>query len=175
MARIGTPAEEHILKTLSAFEPMALKEYAAEAGIQTSAAFERLKRLWDRKAIYIHHWEHGPAGPLVPYYAIGCLPDAPKIERRCKSESARNFRRKLAANDPGRLKQYAKNSQKARDQRYATDPEYAAKIRTYKAEWARKKFGHKPMSMRRTDQMAEIAMQIGSTWFFEQRKWKKAA
>lgn len=171
--RIGTPAEEHILKTLSYCEPMCLQDYIIEAGVNKPTGFERLKRAWDKKIIYVHHWEHGPAGPIVPYFAIGCLPDAPKIKRKDKNACCRAWRAKTKISNPERLKAMELRSREKFKERCANDPKYAQKKRDQKIAWARKKFGYQPKSIK--ESLPDLAMSIGSTWFFTQRKYRKAA
>lgn len=134
--------EESVLQTLSAFEPLTYRDYAAIAGIDLKAAFERVRRLWDQKVLHVVRYERGRSGKPVPHYGIGNAPDAPKPDPLPMAEKVAKYQ----ASEKGQ-----KALAKARRRRYArekemrqTDPVWAEKTRHYGREWSRKKYGHKP-------------------------------
>lgn len=166
--RIGTPGEEAVLIHLSQFEPASHLDHAEKHGLKATSAFERMRRVWDKKAIYIHHWERNwQGGPLLPFYAIGSLPDAPKIAPIPKAESNRKAMAKVSKEVK---KRNARRSGEQRKERMKVDPAYRAKINNYRSAWARKKFGHAMSERKKEEFLNLIAMQFGNTWRFSTRR-----
>lgn len=156
--------EEEVLLHISMFEPITYQDHAEMFGIKLNAAHNRISRMWDKKLIHIVKWERNLGGGLpMPYYALGCLPDAPKPKAISHTEASRNYRQNC---DKVKEKERRQKSSRTRNERIKNDPEYGEKWRAYKRDWLRKKFGYQPMELKQDKWLSEIAMQMGCTWYF---------
>ena len=161
LTRIGNPAQEAVLRHLSEFEPLSHQDYAELTGMKPTGAFARLRQAWDKKLVYIHSWKRGFAGAPVPLYAIGSLPDAPKMETLTKTEASQRYR---AKKDAAVLYAKGRKWTEMRQLKMDSDPEYRKRITEYRREWARRKFGYAPKSLTCPKQLQAIAEQFGITW-----------
>lgn len=135
-------SHEHVLRALSAFEPMSVREYAENFGIDNKAAFERMRRMWDAKLLHVAEYRRQRSGPPTPAYAIGNLPDAERPKPVAVSEKVAKYQaseKGKATTAKCRKRQRAKHKR-----RMESDLAYAEAKRAYQRLWSQKKHGHKP-------------------------------
>lgn len=160
----GGDAPEHVLRTLSEFEPLSYRAYADLAGLSDKAAFERLRHMWDAGMLHVAYYERGRSGKPIPHYAIGRLLDAPKPGRMSNTEKVRRYQ----ATEKGRaaMTRVKQRQRKQHKERLRTDSAYAELHRAKQRQWVRNRHGFEPRALRNRDQQATVAMQLGNTWFF---------
>jgi hypothetical protein len=161
---------EHILRTLSEFEPMSALQYAEITGLKWKAAHNRLVKAWDEKLIHIARRDRRN-GAHRPYYAIGSVPDAEPLEKITAAESTRKYKKtaKGIASE--------KRAQRVAAERYKairrSNTPAAENLREYGRNRERRIYGHQPRVFRNREALDEIAMQFGITWRF--RKTRRMA
>jgi predicted ArsR family transcriptional regulator len=144
MKRQYQSAEQHMLETLSAYSPMSYRDYAELTGASEDAAFERLRRLWNKKVLFIAGYQPTKGGRPLPLYAIGALPDELKPKAKTTTERTSAYEKKLLAEGGARLKKQRAKRQKRHKYRMRTDPVYAESVRKRQAAHRRKVMGYQP-------------------------------
>lgn len=134
--------QEHVLLTLSEFSPMGHRAYAELFGLHPAAAFERLRRMWDARQLYVERYERNTSGKPVPFYAIGSLPDAIPPEALPVSEKVRKYQ--ATPKGQAMVKKARKRHDARIKKRRETDPSYAEAQRAYQRQWSQRKYGHQP-------------------------------
>lgn len=172
--QFGTPAEERLIKLLSEFEPLSHHDVMALEGLKSTAAVNRLKTAWDKKLIYIASYEKAHNGARIPYYALGALPDVERPAPIKRSELRKAWVQRVKKNDRAKYDAMIRRADERKRERIDTEPGFAESLRSYRAEWARKKTGGAAQVFRSRASLDEIAMQFGITWRFQKTKRKAA-
>ncbi len=171
----GMPAEEAVLKLLSEYEPISHLDLMEYCHLKITAATERLKRLWDRKVIYISGWKRNTNGGLpIPFYSIGSLPDVPRPKALLSKDMRKDWVERLKVERPEKYRSMINDSASRRRKRAENDPNFAKKLRTYKSDWARNKRGGIPRAFILQANLDSVAIQFGITWRFQKTRRKAA-
>ena len=124
---LKTSTEESVLRLLSEFEPLTHRDLQKLVGCTQKAAFERMRRLWDRKLIHIVGHERQAQSIPLPLYAIGSLPDAPRPPRIPLGERVAKYQK--TAKGIAALKRSRKLAVAKKRKLRESDPAYAEKLR----------------------------------------------
>ena len=158
---------------LSEFSPLSVQDVMRLNGVSKQAAAYRLKRLWDRKILYIASWQRGVGrGAPSPAFAIGGLPDAVRPQPLTQKEMKAKWL--LKPESKAIIARQSAKSNARNVERRKKDPAFAEATRKAQREWLRKKHGYQPIDFRRTKFLDEIAMQFGITWRFEKTQRRAA-
>ncbi len=83
---------EHLLHSLSCFQPMSYIEYSELSGITLSSSNNRFIKAKSMKLIHIDHFIRNSPGQPIPYYSIGFCPDAKRPTPLTTKEKSAAYR-----------------------------------------------------------------------------------
>ncbi len=128
------------------------------------------KRLWDMKVIHITKWERQQHGPHMPYYALGCLPDAERLKAYTGDEINARNRHKYKTQRTEVYKEINKRAYERKKRYFAENPDKKERNTQQRKEWAIKRFNRKPQALKSIAMLDEVAFQFGITWRFRSKK-----
>lgn len=100
-----TPTDD-LLRAQLKRSPMDAVELAAKAGVSERAAMERIRRMHERREVYVKSWERfSPGGCPSRIWALGDKPDAP---RPVAATGAEKWQRRMTAMKKDRPAEYAR-------------------------------------------------------------------